>query len=145
MLAQHTGSGRLRQRRGGTSGTDPQRDACDVIRTVRLGLQSETRRLTAQVNPRVIYRRAIEHDNLLLAEASLRERGPTLLVAARVDGAERADGSAPAPSVRRPLVSRYLQEDAAVALDDLQALVGLLDRSARRVVAAACTGPGADA
>jgi hypothetical protein len=59
---------------------------------------------TSQGHPRTIFRRALEHDNLVPAEVTARKIGRvTIARGARADRAGRAEAASPLRSLRRPL------------------------------------------
>jgi hypothetical protein len=82
---------------------------------------------TAQGHPRAIYERAIQRENLLVAEATLRELGrPTLVELLELTALIAKRDPRRHKRVAARWVFRYLQEDAAVTLDDLQGVVACL-------------------
>jgi hypothetical protein len=82
---------------------------------------------TSQGHPRAIYERAIERENLVVAEAILRELGrPTLVELLELTALIAKRDPRRHKRVAARWVFRYLQEDVAVTLDDLQGVVGCL-------------------
>lgn len=83
--------------------------------------------MTAQGHPRATFRRAIDRGNLLVAETVLRELGrPTLEELLELTALIAKNDSRRFERVAARWVFRYLQEDAAVTLADVQAVVGCL-------------------
>jgi hypothetical protein len=83
--------------------------------------------VTAQGHPRAVFRRAIERDNLLVAETTLRELGrPTLVELLELTALIARKDPRRFERVSARWVFRYLQEDAGVRLADVQAVVGCL-------------------
>ncbi|MDX6475067.1 MAG: hypothetical protein QOH95_578 [Gaiellaceae bacterium] len=107
--------------------------------------------MTARGHPRAIFNRAIERDNLAVAETTAREMGRITLVEALELTAlialkdRRRHGPAGARWTRR-----YLDENAAAGLDDLAFVVGALSalggpRHAAALAALRGVATGADA
>lgn len=83
--------------------------------------------MTAHGHPRAVFRRAIERDNLLVAETVLRELGrPSLVELLELTALIARKDPRRFERVAARWVFRYLQEEAAVRLADVQAVVACL-------------------
>jgi hypothetical protein len=64
---------------------------------------------TSQGHPRTVFKRALQHENLLVAEATAREIGHISLIrGARAHGADRREGAEPAWPLRGALANALL-------------------------------------
>jgi hypothetical protein len=83
--------------------------------------------MTTQGHPRATFHRAIERDNLMVAETVLRELGrPTLLELLDLTALIARKDPRRFDRVAARWVFRYLQAEADVRLADVQAVVGCL-------------------
>jgi hypothetical protein len=127
------------------------------VRSVSSGPRRGVEKITAQGHPRAVFRRAIERDNLLVAETTLRELGrpsaeELLLLTALICRRQPDRGR----RVAARFLERYLESTPGARIDDAspvaallvrlggrrhdQALAALLDMTGRASVASDAVG-----